>query len=500
MWTRTFAIVLALCWASTLSSHAYAQKTSMAALESVQRTGSVRVLVMLAEPRVSGLKSGQVREAGIRSAVDGVLARLPSSGRRIHHRFKLVPAIAMTIDEASLQRLRHDSAVIRIDVDAGGSGGAAPDAASDLNHVSALQALGLNGAGMKVAVIDTGVDTDHVDLRTRLVGQQCFCSNLAGTGGCCPNGQAIQSGNGAAEDDHGHGTNVTGIIVGEGNVAPRGAVPAAELVAVKVLDSLKRFCCTSDIVAALDWLAANHPDVDAVNMSLGTDSVFAGDCDNASAFTQAMAVAVGNLVQLGAVVTASSGNQGDSSRTQLPACVASVVGVAATWDFNGGAMTHLGCTDASTAPRQPTCFSNRSVTTDLYAAGAFVTSTGRTGGTSTMAGTSMAAPMVAACAVALKQVAPLATVGQRIDAMKLSPTWITDTVSGRRYPFLDCTDAVGLLTPAPAPIRVNGSQPLIPPGSQPSTAAASPIVVPASEQPRRNRIPHSTRSGKARYK
>src|SRR3546814_2011639 len=77
---------------------------------------------------------------------------------------------------------------------------------------------------------------------------------------------------------------------------------------------------------------------------------------------------------------------------------------------------------ATTAARQPTCFSNRSPTTDLFAAGAFVTSTGYTGGTSTYGGTSQAAPMAAACAVALSQAAPVATVAQRMDAMVLSTT------------------------------------------------------------------------------
>ena len=57
----------------------------------------------------------------------------------------------------------------------------------------------------------------------------------------------------------------------------------------------------------------------------------------------------------------------------------------------------------------------------------------------------MASPMVAACAIALKQAVPFSTVNQRMDAMKLAPTSITDTVSGRSYPFLDCVDALQVL-------------------------------------------------------
>jgi len=152
-------------------------------------------------------------------------------------------------------------------------------------------------------------------------------------------------------------------------------------------------------------------------------------------------------------------------------------------------VTYLGCTESSTAPMQLACFSNRSPTTDLFAAGAFVTSAGYTGGTSTYGGTSMAVPMTAACVVALKQAAPTSTVEQRIDAMKLSPKRIADPVSGRTYPFLDCRDAVRLLNPSLfRPIRVNGSQPRIPraaatSGSPAKPAAASADAVDAVPEP-----------------
>ncbi len=418
------------------------------ALKKAQANGSVRVLVMLHDETREQIerKSTARRKDEVGQKVSSVLNRLSVKNIRVYRRFNFVPAFAIVADAAMLKRLQNDPAVSRIDIDAPGSGNAiAPDESSVLNNVSPLQGLGLDGSGMKVAVIDSGVDTDHVDLQPRLVGQQCFCSNSSGVGGCCPNGQATQSGAGAAEDGHGHGTNVNGIIVGQGNVAPRGAVPAAELVVVRVLDNNNSFCCSSDVVAAMDWVAANHPDVDAVNLSVGTGALFPGNCDTSTSFTQAMAVAVNNLIAKGAVVTASAGNDHNSNNMSAPACVENAMGIGATWDFTGGAITFLGCTDTSTAPKKPACFSNRSVTTDLYGAGAFVTSTGRNGATSTFGGTSMASPMTAACAVALKQAVPFSSVSQRVDAMKLAPTTITDTVSGRQYPFLDCVDAVQVL-------------------------------------------------------
>jgi subtilisin family serine protease len=467
---RTIGIAGALCIAIALVAlPARAQRVSTAALQQAQRDGEVRVFVML---RDSTVESGQAANGvtrktdaapklhpRVRTGVDAVLSALPARARgKIVRRFERVPAFVLQADAATLAALNRDRRVARVDLDVGGSGHAvAPDESSVLNQVHQLAALGVGGTGMKVGIVDTGIDTDHLDLRARIVGQQCFCT--VGTG-CCPNGSSSQSGAGAAEDDHGHGTNVAGIIGGDGTVAPRGALPAVSLVAVKVIDRNNRFNSTSDVIAALDWLATQHPDIDAVNLSLGTDALFAGDCDSSAAWTQALAVAVANLNALGAVVTASSGNQGNLAGMSAPACIRSVVSNAATWDVTGGAITFLGCTESATAPRQPTCFSNRSVSTDLFAAGAFVRAPGFNGGTSNFGGTSQAAPMAAACAVALKQAAPASTVQQRMDAMMLSPTRIQDTATGRSYPFLDCRDALKLLNPAMFdPIPVEGAKP-----------------------------------------
>lgn len=471
-----------------LACFAHAQKLSPKAERAAVEQGRVRVLVMLADPAAKARRplALQARARLAQASVDQVLSSLPAHGFSVRRRFFAVPAVSVTADATTLRVLRDHPGVARIDLDEGGSGAAvAPDEAASLNRVAELEGLGLDGTGMKVAVIDSGVDSAHPDLQSRLVGEQCFCSNSSGTGGCCPNGQATQSGAGAASDDHGHGTNVSGIIVGQGTIAPRGATPGATLVAVKVLDRSNRFCCSSDLVAAMDWLVQHHPDLDAVNLSAGTDALFPGDCDQAAAFTQALSSAVNALTSVGAVVTVSAGNQGDSQAMSAPACVRNALGVGATWDFHGGAIDFLGCSETSTAPKQTACFSNRSATTDLYAAGAFVTSTGLGGGRSSYGGTSQAAPMAAACAVALRQAAPVATVGQRMDAMKLSMTQVRDPVSGRDYPFLDCLDAVKLLNPdlfGPSPAECSGAP--VPPRLGGTTA-------------RRNASPVPPRSGAA---
>ena len=473
-------------------------KVSLQATQVAQQQGRARVVVMMEE--LGHGKAGALRdttfarEQRVRRQGDALLGMLPGKGYRLHRRFARVPALVIEADATTLARLERNVWVRKVDVDRGGTGGAvAADESAVLNRVDLLQGVGLDGNGIKVAVVDTGVDTDHPDLAPRVVGQQCFCSHISGSGGCCPNGQATQSGAGAAEDDNGHGTNVGGIMVGAGPVAPRGALPAAQLVAIKVMDGGNGFCCTSDVVAALDWIATQHPDTDVVNLSLGTWDLFAGACDASASYLIALKSAVDTLNTQGTVVVASSGNQGDLQRMAAPACLSNVLGVAATWDMTAESTTFLGCTEASRSPRQPTCFSNRSTTTALFAAGAFVRSAGLNGGISSYGGTSQAAPMVAACAAALHQAAPLATPAQRMAVLQLSPSRLTDPATGRHYPFLDCVDAAKLLDPARFLVRMNGSQPLIPGRAESALPAGTIPVLRVADEGRAPQRPRSAR-------
>lgn len=449
---RALALALGLLFFACITRDANASKIDLETRAAAAKGASVRVLVMLHEAPEALRKSEELsaRVVRIQQDVDAMLSTMPTSVYTLRRRFQAVPGFAIDTQNAGLDLLERDPRVQSVGLDVGGSGSGtvAPDAASVLNQVSALQGLGLDGTGMKIAVIDSGIDTDHVDFTDRIVAQQCFCAGVAGSVGCCPNGLDTQSGTGAAEDTHGHGTNVSGIILGAGGVAPRGALPAASLVSVKVLDANNSFCCASDVIAAIDWVRVNHPDVDAVNMSLGTGALFAGDCDASPAFNVAMSTAVNALRGVGATVTASSGNQSSNTSSSSPACIASTIGVGATWDGNVGSATLLGCTDATTAAKQITCFSNLGGTLDVIAAGAFVTSTGFNGGTSTFGGTSQAAPMVAACAAALKQAKPSATMNQIEALIKAAPTSVsTPRNGGISYPFLDCLAAVQSLVP-----------------------------------------------------
>jgi len=254
-----------------------------------------------------------------------------------------------------------------------------------------------------------------------------------------------QLGAGAAADDNGHGTNVIGIVVSNGTVAPRGVARDARVVAIKVLDLNSSFCCSSDVVAGLDWIITDRPDVDVVNMSLGTSALFTGACDNVNAFTMAYAAAVNTLRSNGVITFVSSGNNASGTSMNAPACVANSVSIGAVWDSNLGPRTFLGCTDATTAADQVTCFSNSNSTTDLFAPGAFITSTGIGGTTSSFGGTSQAAPHAAGCAALMVGAAPGITPDSIEAAMESFGPFVTDVTNGLQFRRLDCFAAFNFL-------------------------------------------------------
>ena len=384
----------------------------------------------------------------IRTVREQILSGL--GGRIVPKReFLLIPGFAAEVDPLGLGQLQAHPLVERIELDLPGSGNMAQG--GPLANIPGVYSAGLTGAGAKVAIIDSGIDTNHPDFAGRIVAQQCMCSG--GATGCCPNGLATQSGAGAAEDDNGHGTNVAGITAGSGAVALRGGAPAASIIAVKVLDADNGFQYLSDVVAGFDWVSVNHPDTAVLNASLGTFVLYSGSCDAVSA---AMTTAVNNLVANGTMVFVSSGNNGSSTQMSLPACISNSFSVGAVWDAPAASRTFLGCTDSMVTAMMPTCFTNSNTELDLFAPGAFITSSGAGGGASTYGGTSQASPMTAGCVAALRAWQPDATIAEIETALKASPVTVTDPKNNLHFPALDCLDAMNRLDPASRAIFTDG--------------------------------------------
>lgn len=405
--------------------------------EQIAMSGRVRVLVLLESPVPGPPEEVETRRAEISRRQGEVLQALGNDNFHLKHRFKAIPAFAGEINAAGIAALLRRPGVVRVDLDVGGTGSLAQSV--PLTKADQVQAMGYTGEGITVAILDSGLDIHHPDLEDDLVDEACFCS---GGGGCCPGGLSQQFGPGAAVDDNGHGTNVAGIVSSGGIVAPLGVAPDAGIVAIKVLDANNSFCCSSDIVAALDWIITDRPDVDVVNMSLGTSALFTGDCDLAASYTFAMANAIDTLRDNGVITFAASGNNRSGTQMPAPACVQNAVSTAAVYDANVGPVSVLGCTDISTKSDQITCFSNTNSATDLLAPGAPITSSGEGGDLSTFFGTSQASPHAAGCAADLLQAIPNLTPVLIESMMESSGPQIRDPKNNLKFPRLDCLAAL----------------------------------------------------------
>jgi subtilisin family serine protease len=417
--------------------------------QALTRDGTVRATILFeleASTESAGLTRAErqaSRMAAVQRAGDAVI-EAGGEGFQLHRRFNLVSAVVANIDQTALDRVLALESVRSVGLDPGGEGHL--DVARALMGIDTIQAappagLGVTGQNVKVVVMDSGIDSDNVDFSGALVDEACFC--LDGGAGCCPAGGTTQFGAGAAEDDHDHGTWVTGFVLSRGNDAPVGAAPAASLVAVKVLDSNNSFCCASDVTAAYDWVATNHADADVLNASLGTNALFNAECSSSTTWLQAMSQATAAVEANGTIMTASSGNQSSATGMAAPSCIDEVMAVGATYKQDYSV--------PSCPPSQEdsiTCYSNVSPELAVLAPGSFMTSTRLGGGTAVnLQGTSFASPLVAGCAALIRSAFPSATDAQVRNALITTGVPILDTRVGLTFPRVDCLAAIQAFTP-----------------------------------------------------
>jgi serine protease AprX len=169
------------------------------------------------------------------------------------------------------------------------------------------QALGYTGAGVGVAVIDSGITTWHDDLTSRFLSSYPYGNQRVSA--------FVDFVNGASTpyDDDGHGTHVAGIIAGNGydsNGRNAGVAPDANLVVLKALDA-NGGGTISTVIEALDWVLANHAhyNIRVVNLSVGA-------AVRESYWTDPLTLAAKRLVDAGIVVVAAAGNLGNNDQGQ----------------------------------------------------------------------------------------------------------------------------------------------------------------------------------------
>jgi subtilisin family serine protease len=210
------------------------------------------------------------------------------------------------------------------------------------------------GAGVRVYVFDTGLQTTHPEFGTRALNVATVFFD-------------------DAVDCNGHGTHVAGTVGGQTYGVAKGAL----LRGVKVLggDCGPAGGALSGVIAAIDWVRLNRVDPAVANMSFGVALV-----------SEALNTAVTDLANSGVFVAVSAGNANANACGTSPASAAAAFTVAAS-----------SRTDARAS------FSNYGACVDAYAPGVAIRSAYLDGGTAVLSGTSMAAPHATGVAALYKQ-------------------------------------------------------------------------------------------------
>jgi subtilisin len=342
----------------------------------------------------------QFRDGTTAGARRAVAANAGASARFVYNR---VAAATLRVPNGqALQALRRNPAVLSIvpnrpvaayqSAKAKGKPGAGAGQSSQVTP-GGVQRVGppiagfSDGAGVGVAILDTGVDLLHPDLLGTVDAFSAF-------GPSC-------------QDDGAHGTHVAGIVAArDNNVDVVGVAPGATLYCVKVLDASGNGT-EATLMAGLDWVLAEHanvtPPIRVINMSLGRP----GTVDDNPALHQLITL----LDAAGVAIVAAAGNDYSADvAEQIPAAYPEVISVASTTALSGSNQcrwlaspiavntasyfTTDGVNVTVSAPGEDKEDVSRSCV--IKSVGILSTSLG--GGTTRMSGTSMAAPHVAGIA------------------------------------------------------------------------------------------------------
>ena len=355
-------------------------------------------------------------------------ATLPPEFQRLltkrHGYLGIINGHVVTVSNSLLQRLAAHPAVFQIDLDR-------PIAKQNFRTALTVGArpvqagLGLTGAGVGVAIIDSGIATWHDDLTPRNGQLYPYANQRVAAFVNFVNGDQHPY------DDLGHGTHVAGIIAGNGYDSygqKAGIAPDASLIALKVLDA-SGAGTISNIIAAFDWIVQNHA---AYNIRVVNASVGAGIVE--SYWTDPLTLAAKRVVDEGVAVVVAAGNNGKNAAGQeqyggitAPGNAPWVITVGAS--STGGTPDRADDTIATFSSRGPT-YKDWSAKPDLVAPGAGTISLASpfstlyttranalvAGSVSTstlpyltLSGTSMAAPVVTGTIALMMQANPALT-------------------------------------------------------------------------------------------
>ena len=239
---------------------------------------------------------------------------IKSNGGEITRTYKIINGLAANLPQQAIENLKNNPSIIAVDpdiefyaleLDA--------DSRIGADQVWAHPDYPATGNGVRVAILDTGIDTDNPEFAGRII----LCESEMGPS------------EPTCEDNHGHGTHAAGIAgaAGVDNNA-KGVAYDVSFLIDKVL-SQSGSGSLSGIIAGIDWAVAN--DAKVISMSLSTSPYPYQNEDHCDLWFQTMTSAVNNAFADGVTVVAAAGNSG-SSGVGAPACIRSTIAVAAVDD------------------------------------------------------------------------------------------------------------------------------------------------------------------------
>ena len=325
-----FLLALIVFGTFPINSEAAKDKTSIEVKSRMLEGGKVPVIIILKNQSSFSNISNENNIISLKNHVSasqksllGLLEdeKLKGNADRIKP-FWIVNAIALNASPQLIEKLAKNDDVEYLELDSRYnikeeyrievSSGQIANATYGLKQINATKVweFGIDGSGINVSVIDTGINSSHPDIAGRVINWVDFVG-----------------GKSLPYDDNGHGTHVAGTVGGNGiGGITTGVAPNVSLFGVKVLDGYG-IGSESNIIDGIQWSIENKARI--ISMSLGSDQTWTTptcDIDN-----YAMSMAVNNAVSAGIVVVAAAGN--DASGVSSPGCIENVT-VAGAVDSN----------------------------------------------------------------------------------------------------------------------------------------------------------------------
>ncbi|WP_163832681.1 S8 family peptidase [Spartinivicinus ruber] len=312
----------------------------------------------------------------------------------------------------------------------------------------------LTGKGITVAVIDSGVANVP---QLPNVSHYCFSKHIdqKGEPSNCPQNYPNEGGSARTIDgkQDTHGTHVAGIIAAKPlkGGAPAGMAYNANIVNLRSLHKNGNGS-TFDTIEALNKITSDIPDVDIVNMSLGSSSYASENCDGMlSGHLADYKKAIDNLAKKGVKIVVASGNDYQKGYVGFPSCLQNVISVGAVYPTSGTD----DYTNETYNSGNVTDYTNLSKHVTVLAPGHNIESTNANYDEADpnslklkISGTSMAAPYVSACIARMLERNPKLSTTEIKDIFKYS---VKQGSKKNDYdisrPMLNCDDAL-LLTPS----------------------------------------------------